>query len=194
MNAYTRIPTRDGEDRAVALPVPGGHLVAVADGAGGTGNGGATADRLVNFLEKLRPRAERIDWFKALVAFDEQRLPGQTTGVVAFVTDERIVGAAVGDSSAWLVFPDGTMEDLTAHQRRKPLLGTGESLPVSFECERRGARLLLASDGLTKYAPTQELCQLAAGGAPGAAADALVNAVRLPTGKFQDDVAVVLVA
>jgi PPM family protein phosphatase len=40
---------------------------------------------------------------------------------------------------------------MTTNQRRRPLLGTGEALPVQFEAERRGGRVLLASDGLFKY-------------------------------------------
>jgi hypothetical protein len=45
------------------------------------------------------------------------------------------VGASVGDSSAWLISPAGEVTDLTAQQRRRPLLGSGEALPVQFEAE-----------------------------------------------------------
>ena len=63
-----------------------------------------------------------------------RRSGGQTTGVVAFVrSDGSISGASVGDSVAWLISPAGELTDLTAYQRRKPLLGSGEALPVVFD-------------------------------------------------------------
>lgn len=186
-----------GQDRAFAVPIRGGYLVAVADGAGGTGSGAAAADSLIAFISKLAERAVSTDWFAALCKFDDQlsaRLSaGQTTGVVAFVTSDRVAGASVGDSSAWLISPTGKMTDLTANQRRRPLLGTGEALPVQFEAELRGGRLLLASDGLVNYAIAERICVVAMQGSTTKAADTLASCVRLPSGALQDDVAVVLV-
>jgi serine/threonine protein phosphatase PrpC len=184
-----------GADRAIALPVDGGHLVAVADGAGGTGGGAAAADRLIAGLSKLAAQAATTDWWQALLSLDEElsdRRGGETTGVVAFLAGDRVIGASVGDSAAWLISPAAELTDLTARQRRKPLIGSGEALPVEFEAEWRGGRLLLASDGLTKYAPPEQICSLAMKGAVVDALDALANCVRLPSGGLQDDVAVVL--
>ena len=171
--------------------------MAVADGAGGTGSGAAAAERLVELVAKLADGASTTDWFAALCAFDDELSSrgsgGQTTAVVAFVDGSRIVGASVGDSSAWLISPVGEITDLTANQRRRPLLGSGEALPVQFEAERSGARLLLASDGLIKYVAVEQIRALANEGPVAEAADALANCVRLPSGALQDDVAVVLV-
>jgi serine/threonine protein phosphatase PrpC len=100
----------------------------------------------------------------------------------------------VGDSSAWLISPAGELTDLTEHQRRKPLLGSGEALPVIFEAELVGCRLVLGSDGLFKYATAERICGLAMRGSVAEAADALASCVRLPSGRFQDDVAVVIVS
>lgn len=93
--------------------------MAVADGAGGTGNGAAAAERLIAALIKLVGGAASTDWFDALCAFDDELSAsgGQTTGIVAFIDSSRIVGASVGDSSAWLISPDGEVTDLTARQR-----------------------------------------------------------------------------
>ena len=85
------------------------------------------------------------------------------------------------------------MTDLTVHQRRKPLIGSGEALPVEFEAQLRGGRLLLATDGLTKYVTAERICALAAKGSVVKAADLLTACVRLPSGGLQDDVAVVIV-
>jgi len=86
------------------------------------------------------------------------------------------------------------MTDLTARQRRKPLLGSGEALPVQFEAERIGSRVLLGSDGLFKYAPVDRIRALATRGTVAEAANALANCVRLPSGAFHDDVAVAIVS
>jgi serine/threonine protein phosphatase PrpC len=186
-----------GEDRAIAVPAPGGYLVAVADGAGGTGGGSAAADSLIAFLSKLTGGAASTDWFAALCEFDDElaarRSGGQTTGVVAYVNGDRILGASAGDSSAWLITPAGETTDLTAWQRRRPLLGSGEALPVQFEAELRGSRVLLGSDGLFKYATAERICALATQGSAAEAVHTLADCVRLPAGGLQDDVAVVLV-
>jgi len=47
---------------------------------------------------------------------------GETTAVVAFVDSDRVRGASVGDSAAWLISPAGEMTDVTVHQHRKPLI------------------------------------------------------------------------
>ena len=180
----------------MAVPTGGGYLVAVADGAGGTGNGAAAAERLITALTKLAGAAASTDWFDTLCAIDDELSAsgGQTTGVVAFIDSDRVVGASVGDSSAWLISPDGDVTDLTARQRRRPLLGSGEALPVQFEAERRGGRVLLASDGLFKYATAERICALAMQGSVAEAANALAKCVRLPSGALPDDVAVVVVS
>lgn len=168
--------------------------MAVADGAGGTGNGGAAADHLIKGLGQLTDTAASEDWFSVLLKLDEEILelhPGsQTTGVVAYVNHDRVVGASVGDSSAWLISSMGEITDLTAHQRRRPLIGTGEALPVVFEEDLLGRHLLLATDGLIKYAIPEKIAAMVVHGSVGDIAEC----VRLPSGGLQDDVAVVLVA
>ena len=144
----------------------------------------------------LANHASSSDWFDALCAFDDELSSrgsgGQTTAVVASVDGSRVVGASVGDSCAWLVSPTGQVSDLTANQRRRPLLGSGEALPVQFDAELDGSRLLLASDGLLKYATVEQICAIATQGAVAEAADALANCVRLPSGAVPDDIAVVV--
>src|SRR5215469_16000992 len=151
------LPTSAGEDRAVAVPVAGGYLVAVADGAGGTGNGGTAAQAFINELQMMALNdPARTDWFDRLCELDDEiarnRRRGETTAVVAWVANGHVRGASVGDSSAWLISPTGEVTDLTAHQRRRPMLGSGEALPVIFEAEIGNCRLVLGTDGLFKYA------------------------------------------
>ena len=61
-----------------------------------------------------------------------------------------------------------------------------------FDVELNGARLLVATDGLTKYATVEQICALATQGAVTEAADAFADCVRLPSGAVPDDIAVVV--
>lgn len=181
--------------RAVAA----GYLVALADGAGGSGDGAAAAEALIEFVMALaeKERAASIDWFAALCQLDEELAArgsgGQATGIVALIDDAHVRGASVGDSCAYLIASSGSARELTGRQRRKPLLGSGEALPVVFNADCRGDRFLAGSDGLFKYAPLERICALAAGLPAAEAAHALAECARLPSGARHDDVAVVVV-
>jgi len=196
MQVAVHVEPPSGDDRAVAIEVAGGYVVALADGAGGTGNGALAAELLIAFVTRRAASARSIDWFDALCAFDDelamQGRGGETTAVVAFVDAERVRGASVGDSSAWLIDSAGAVADLTASQRRKPLLGSGEALPVEFAAELGSRRLLVGSDGLFKYAPAERIAALVMAGPVDAAARAVAATVRLPSGALADDVAVVV--
>lgn len=82
--------------------------------------------------------------------------------------------------------------DVTAQQRRKPLLGSGDAAPTPFGPFTFNGRILVASDGLLKYAPRERIRGTAFEPELERAADALVAAARLPGGGLQDDVALVL--
>ncbi|HZC87277.1 MAG TPA: hypothetical protein VE266_09815, partial [Steroidobacteraceae bacterium] len=68
------------------MPTAAGYLVAVADGAGGTGNGGVAAQRLVKGLADLADTAASEDWFTVLLKLDEEilerRRGGQTRALL----------------------------------------------------------------------------------------------------------------
>jgi serine/threonine protein phosphatase PrpC len=198
MEAAIKVLPISGQDRAIAIPAAGGHLVAVADGAGGSGGRAIAAEHLIAFVSEFASKAASTDWFEALCEFDDQLSvrpsSGQTTAIVAFVDVERVIGASVGDSSAWIIPLAGHAIDLTARQRRKPLLGYGEALPVQFESERFRKRVLIGSDGLFKYATADRICALATRGSVAEAACALAGCVQLPSGALNDDVAVAIVS
>lgn len=116
---------------------------------------------------------------------------GQSTAVVLSVSGSGISGASVGDSAAWLIAGADVL-DLTEGQRRKPLVGGG-CLPFRVKhMAYSGNTLLVASDGLFRYAKPADVARIANGPDLSAAARALVDLVRLPSGTLQDDVAVVL--
>ena len=186
-----------GEDRLAIEATDQGLLVVVADGAGGTGGGAqaaqAVCDAAVAAVRKQN--TEGGSWSARLTEMDLALVKaghgGLSTAVVAEVLDGQVVGASVGDSCAWLVSL-GEVSDLTERQVRKPLLGSGSAEPVAFGPVPLRGRLLVGTDGLFKYASRSRLASLTAEGSPEVAAAALVEAVRLKSGQFQDDVGVVV--
>jgi len=182
------------EDRAVHSSVGDRAFLLLADGAGGLAGGAAAAEfALGAFSSRYSAGSDLV----AVVAELDHAMAkdarfGETTFVVAAVHAGTVRGASVGDSGAWLVRRGGSVLDLTADQRRKPLLGSGAAVPISFGPYPAEGRLLLASDGLFKYAARERIAFAAQVANIEEAADALVALPRLPSGALQDDVAVVL--
>lgn len=193
-------PAPRSQDRVAVTEQQGGILVALADGAGGVAGGEEASWRVVAKAEHaLSEGVEPTDaaaWCALLGTLDgeieQSNLGGETTGVILWADANGIAGASVGDSEAWLVL-DAGFEDLSVFQRRKPLLGTGEAVPTPFQARPWSGTLLVASDGLTKYAPVEALLAAARGADLEAAADRLVDLVRLRSGALQDDVSLALV-
>jgi serine/threonine protein phosphatase PrpC len=188
------------EDRAEVFVRGEEEVVIVADGAGGRPGAAYTAETAVRmvgeFVAGRTSRREPLAWCNLLRRIDEalahDPAAGETTAVVAVLSAEHILGASVGDSGAWLITADG-MRDLTAHQQRKPFLGTGVAVPVPFAAPwAEGGTFLAASDGLFKYADRTAICAAARGADLQAAAQQIMNLARLPSGKLQDDLTVVL--
>lgn len=83
------------------------------------------------------------------------------------------------------------MVELTQGQQRKPLVGDG-CAPWRIPPTRlNGGALLVASDGLLRYAKQLDIIRIASSEDLQAAARALIDHVRLPNGTLQDDVVVV---
>ena len=82
---------------------------------------------------------------------------------------------------------------MTENQHRKPLVGSGVASAVGFEANHECSLLLVATDGLLKYASEGVLLGRARLPDLDHAVAGLVDAVRLKSGNLQDDVGVVLV-
>ena len=182
-----------GQDRAAVLETDDGLVVALADGAGGTGNGAVAAQAVIDAIATTASAPPAWTALLSQLDHDPRRLGlGQTTAILLSVTRHGLRGASVGDSAAWLL-RGSHLDDLTAGQARKPLLGAG-CHPVAIHAgPLAGATLLVASDGLFRYAKPADVLHVASGPDLAAASAALVDLVRLPTGSLQDDVAIVLV-
>jgi len=187
-----------GQDRVDAVEHPGGRVVILADGAGGTSGGAEAADTVLLWVKSYLTRTTDIrgasQWGELLCKVDRQVsfVKGQTTAVVVSLFDDGVAGASVGDSAAWLVDDTSGYVDLTVHQIRKPLLGTGGARPVVFEHSGMSGTLLVASDGLFNYARHDTICEIARRADLKRAATCLAEAVRLKSGALQDDIAVAI--
>jgi serine/threonine protein phosphatase PrpC len=183
-----------GQDRAAVFGAAGTLVAVVADGAGGTGAGAEAAETVIAHV-RAAFAAGSVDPATLLRTTDQLLAAaphgGQTTAVVAVVDPDGMVGASAGDSGVWLITEDG-VDDLTAGQARKPLLGGGAH-PARFAVGRRTGTLLLASDGLLKYATREKIATVVRHADLEVTPDRLVDLVRLKSGGLQDDVAVVLV-
>jgi serine/threonine protein phosphatase PrpC len=200
LEGVKKIQTGGGElqDRAEILHIERGLIAIVADGAGGMSGGAEAAqfviDRIKKEVELLSLGGEEFKHF--LVRLDKEiasdRACGETTCAVAAVKEGMVIGASVGDSGAWMI-SESSVENLTAHQCRKPLLGSGSAVPVSFEWPQLQGTLLLASDGLLKYTSQEQIAAVVRNSNLENSVQKLLDLVRYPSGAFPDDISVILV-
>lgn len=182
-----------GQDRVAVFRRGSGLVVALADGAGGVGGGAAAAQFVVDAADAWGAQGTAA---AEVVADLDRRLAlamgGESTAVILALSATGVVGASVGDSGAWIV-RDGSVEDLTIGQNRKPLVGSGTCVPVAFSVgPLRGGTLLVASDGLFKYAKRGDIARVVTQSELGSASAGLVELVTLRSGSVPDDVAVIL--
>lgn len=188
---------RENEDRIVVLPFDDLVVFGVFDGVGGRAGGAQAAELGVQTVKRhaspMRDARKAHTWAQLLGFVDEaleaDADAGETTGVLVAAGEGWVSGASVGDSEAWLIHRS-KVEVLT--RNGKPYLGYGGALAHPFEAKWNGV-LLLASDGLTKYAALETIAQIVgAGDDLETAVDALIEATRYPSGDLPDDVSVIL--
>lgn len=190
------------EDRALVLQAaPDALVLAMADGVGGQPGGGVAAQLAVETVELEGAALIRrpVRYWRGLVQALDDALAahpdsGQTTLIALCLSGGKVLGASVGDSEAWWITAAGHF-DLTEAQKRKPFLGTGAAEPVAFALTlTEPGTLLLATDGLFKYADPLAITEAVRSAATvEAAADALEALACAPAGRFYDDLALVLV-
>ncbi|MCB9856828.1 MAG: serine/threonine protein phosphatase [Phycisphaerales bacterium] len=188
-----------GQDRVAVIPCDTATVVVVADGAGGSDDGGRAADFVVDAIRQAAGAGgsdigRGLYWQDVLLRADRALAAlasGETTAIVVAIMDEHMVGASVGDSQAWLI-AGRDVDVLTERQRRKPLIGDGGAMPVAFERVHLGRTLLVGSDGLFNYVPLDRMLQIVASEPVENAPNALIDAARLRSGALQDDIGVVI--
>lgn len=197
--AYIEAAAGTGQDRIQWLESDDLIGVALADGMGGMGGGTLAAETAVQAaMDRLGAQPGLIlapQWPQLFLAIDKQvnatQHAGETTLVALECDGNLVCGASAGDSEAWVVKGDN-VANLTVNQMRKPLVGTGQSDPVSFTARLDGGLLLVASDGLFKYTRPEKIVDAVKRVPLPDLPKALVDLVRLKSGKLQDDVAVLV--
>lgn len=175
-----------GQDRIAILKRRSSLVVLVVDGAGGTGSGAAAADKVCSELECYLDSS--WDMWLSIVDRSVCTTAGFAAAVVIEIhNDGSFIGASVGDCEAQIFGNNSVL--LTEHQWRKPLLGSGETVPVAFSGHLLDGVLIIGSDGLWKYVNRTRLSDAAK--VP-TNAEQLINAARLKSGALQDDIAVFL--
>jgi serine/threonine protein phosphatase PrpC len=178
------------EDRVKVIDFDDGVVIAVADGAGGTGAGAEAADTVIREITAAASlERDPASWCEILRQIDHRVGDGQSTAVVVAWSPNGIVGASVGDSKAWL-FENDDLNDLTRSQVRKPLLGTGEARLVGFSHPSSQGLLLVCTDGYSNYVRRETLLREILGIDFAVLAHKLVEMVRLPSGELWDDIGI----
>jgi hypothetical protein len=178
------------EDRVAILEDGERIVIAVADGAGGSGAGGQAANIVVREIATAASLThDQESWCRLLQQIDYRIGEGESTGVVVAVSSSGICGASVGDSRAWLI-QDGELHDFTKNQVRKPLLGSGQSAPVGFGHTSSRGILIVATDGFCNYVKLPRLLQEILWIDFAVLPRQLVEMVRLPSGDLWDDVGI----
>jgi serine/threonine protein phosphatase PrpC len=118
---------------------------------------------------------------------------GETTGVVIVVGPRRLVGVSTGDSEAWVITAT-KVDDLTRGQHTKHRLGSGRVTPAIFDRPALSSVLVVATDGLFRYAAMDVIARMVRASAIRMAAEQLIELVRLRSGRLADDVALVLMS
>jgi serine/threonine protein phosphatase PrpC len=186
------------QDRAALISVDGGLVVVVADGAGGVAGGSSAAEAVITAVSAAVEVHTHEFWTPAFwvevlqdadVAMASKGVGGESTAVVVALGQD-IVGASVGDSVAWIVGSSGLV-DLTAQQKRRPLMGSGSAVPTAFGSLAGADAVVVASDGFAKYAARARISAAATNREPVQAVEALVDLARTRSGALQDDLALI---
>jgi PPM family protein phosphatase len=169
----------------------------LADGAGGM-SGGAEAAEFVMQRVKIEAGSAVLSpeaLSNLLSAVDREMAAigayGETTCVLAAVSEAGIVGASVGDSGVLYVSETG-VDHVTANQCRKPFVGSGRANPVGFSLGPLQGTLLVASDGLLKYTSAGRIAEAARSSDLNEVLRKLVGLVRFPSGMLPDDLSILL--
>ena len=197
MNLITSIHVERGgaelQDRAEIFQSGDRTILAIADGAGGVGGSAAAAEALIyNVMESCSQLLTPGHCHRLLLQVDTVLAgggSGETTGIIAVITPEIIFGATVGDSGA-RIYHSNVETFLTAGGPLKPLLGSGEARVMEFGTLLEGT-LVVATDGLWKYASSVNISAKIETVTPENLAAELVNLPRLRSGSLPDDIAVV---
>lgn len=182
------------QDCVESFSVADKTIIALADGAGGLAGAAQAAEFFIRISrENATALHTAVDCENLLHRADlqiaEDKLAGETTAILLVIARDHLFGASIGDSDAWLFSP-ATKRHLSKSQLRKPLLGSGETLALSFTTYNPRGTLIIASDGLWKYTSFEKIEHELQNADSASLPQRLANLVRLRSGALQDDLAI----
>ncbi|WLQ16601.1 protein phosphatase 2C domain-containing protein [Hahella aquimaris] len=194
---HLEAPSANGEDALFVCEKDGCIWFCIADGAGGLAGGREASRYVVDAFSRLLDEEELHspdDFERHLRRWDRDiaamSLTGETTAVIGKVVNGEVIGASVGDSQCWLFHPEFVYE-LTQLQGRKPLLGSGEAVPIGFGPMAFLGVLIVASDGFFNYAPLAQIKPLAYSN--DATAPQFADLARNQSGALADDLSIIVI-
>lgn len=175
-------------------------VVLVADGGGGLRDGTAASASLMAIVRTavddpafvVGKVQSWLDLFHAADTGLASNVAGETTAVLIVLGPDGLLGISIGDSEAWVITPGG-IDNLTIGQHTRHRLGNQQGSLVIFERSALTGVLVLASDGLFKYASMPIIAGLVRDCTVTHAAERLIELVRQRSGKVSEDVAVVCI-
>jgi hypothetical protein len=180
------------QDRIAVFEEEQRTVIVVADGAGGIGSGAEAAEAVVREVKAVVRETTTADgWASLLRQIDFRIGSGESTAVVVDVQTQQVCGASVGDSQAWMI-DQGEISNLTERQQRKPLLGSGNAVPVGFARAPVSGVLLVATDGFCNYAKLADVVKVIALNDFVSLPRKLIDLVSLRSGELWDDVGIVV--
>ena len=179
------------QDRVAVFAGSDRTVIVVADGGGGTGSGDQASKAVVEEVQRAVPTTDTLEARRGARQIDYRVGCGESTAVVVDLRIDRILGASVGDSQAWIVKGED-ITDLTMHQQRKPLLGSAEVVPIGFSHGKLDGLLIVATDGFCKYVNRAEMVKVLPYEDFAVLPRSLVKLVRLRSGALNDDVGIVV--
>lgn len=182
------------QDRAEIFQSGERIVIALADGVGGMSGGTLAAETFVYNVQTAAEFLSEADRCRRLLHQVDLLLAGdvngaQTTGVVAVIDSNKLFGATCGDSGARLYRNDQVV-DVTPSGKSKPFLGSGNALVTEFTTGMNGT-LVVATDGLWKYARASDIAAAIGSVVPERLACVLADLARLRNRKLPDDIAIV---
>ena len=185
-----------GQDRIEIVRSGDSATVVLADGSGGISGGGEAADYVVNELVKKEYPQQAVVLMDELLRIDSELMQtpllGESTVILITLEENQFTGAAVGDSEIYQ-FSSGELINLAEHKEPKPALGSTGCFPATFQGDLQAGRVLICSDGLWKYSGIEKIKASLKEPNLEVAADSLLECAKLPNGKLQDDVSLIVV-
>lgn len=189
-----------GADRIKILEKEDYTALLLADGAGGMSGAQEAAEYIIQSLEKQYEGMSKVPHIDTLEpnlrnldrALQREQYAGNTTCVLIFITEQEVYGVSVGDSRCWL-YTDLFQLELTAHQYKQPVLGTGNAVPVAFGPFEKNGTLLIGSDGVFDYLKKSVIDSIIEGDSDLAEKPKLIlQATKETNSRLMDDISIVI--